>query len=96
MRLCKLIAKGRVQGVNYRYFVCQQARTLGVNGQVRNLPDGTVEIIVEAENRSVLEEFKTYIRHRAHEPFGLKVVELITKSEEEVKAPAYTSFEIAH
>jgi acylphosphatase len=45
---------GRVQGVGFRYFVCQRAEALGVAGSVRNLPAGSVE--VEAEGpRNVLE-----------------------------------------
>jgi acylphosphatase len=45
---------GRVQGVGFRYFVCERAESLGVAGSVRNLPAGAVE--VEAEGpRAALE-----------------------------------------
>ncbi len=44
----KITVSGRVQGVFYRAFTAAQAESLGVNGTVRNLPDGTVEIIAEA------------------------------------------------
>ena len=37
-------AKGRVQGVGYRYFVSGCAHATGVHGYVKNLPDGTVEM----------------------------------------------------
>ncbi|MFC1936360.1 acylphosphatase [Chloroflexota bacterium] len=38
---------GRVQGVNYRYFVIQQVRGLEIAGWVRNRYNGTVEVMAE-------------------------------------------------
>jgi acylphosphatase len=37
---------GQVQGVGYRWFVARHSRRLGLNGHARNLPDGTVEVVV--------------------------------------------------
>ena len=39
------IAHGRVQGVGFRYFTKTMADNLGLMGWVRNLGDGTVEIL---------------------------------------------------
>ena len=43
----RLVVSGRVQGVGFRYFVVQAAEPLGITGYVRNLRDGTVEIVAE-------------------------------------------------
>jgi acylphosphatase len=43
----RLVVSGRVQGVGFRYFVLQAAEPLGITGFVRNLRDGTVEIVAE-------------------------------------------------
>ncbi len=46
---------GRVQGVYFRAHCYEKARTLGLTGYVRNLPDGTVEAVFEGE-RDLVEE----------------------------------------
>lgn len=38
---------GRVQGVGFRYFVRRAAEELALNGWVRNLRDGRVELVAE-------------------------------------------------
>jgi acylphosphatase len=39
------IIRGRVQGVGFRYFAKNKAEELHLTGWVRNLPDGTVEVL---------------------------------------------------
>lgn len=42
-----VVAQGRVQGVGFRVFLQSQAIRRGLNGWVRNLPDGRIETEVE-------------------------------------------------
>ena len=44
----RAIVRGRVQGVGFRDYVETRARSLGLSGFVRNLPDGrSVEVVAE-------------------------------------------------
>ena len=52
---------GRVQGVGFRHFTTQQARRLGVDGWVRNEPDGTVRVVAEGP-RDALERLLDRLR----------------------------------
>ena len=52
---------GRVQGVGFRMTAEDTARELGVVGWVKNLRDGRVELVAEAEE-AALEQFLDAIR----------------------------------
>ena len=45
--------EGHVQGVGFRFFVKEAAENLGINGWVRNLYNGSVEVIAEGERESL-------------------------------------------
>jgi len=45
----KVIIEGRVQGVGFRYTVKDLARGFDVSGTVKNLADGSVELLVMGE-----------------------------------------------
>jgi acylphosphatase len=48
-----LFISGRVQGVFFRANTWKTARSLGLAGWVRNLPDGRVEVIMEGDAEAV-------------------------------------------
>lgn len=48
-----ILVKGFVQGVSYRKQTQRVARHLGVNGWVRNVTNGTVEVCLEGEEQAV-------------------------------------------
>ncbi len=63
MKSVKLVASisGKVQGVGYRAYAASIASLLPIEGIVRNLPDGRVELIAEgneADLRSLLEKLR--------------------------------------
>jgi acylphosphatase len=49
------VVRGRVQGVSFRYYTQRRATELGLTGTVRNLWDGSVEVIAEGPRRDVEE-----------------------------------------
>lgn len=65
----RLVVRGAVQGVGYRWACAAEAERLGVRGWVRNLPDRSVEVVAEGE-RAAVERLLTW----AHEgPGGARV-----------------------
>ncbi len=63
MRIARrYLITGRVQGVGFRYFTQAAAVREGLNGWVRNRPDGRVEVFAEGELEAV-ERFEHHLRH---------------------------------
>ena len=70
MRIARrYLISGRVQGVGFRYFTEAAAAREGLHGWVRNLPDGSVEIVAEGEAEAI-ERFERFV---SHGPRGARV-----------------------
>jgi acylphosphatase len=63
------LVSGVVQGVGFRWFVKREGRRLGLRGIVRNLGDGTVEVVAEGTDGAL------QVLHEAlrHGPLGARV-----------------------
>ena len=47
------IARGRVQGVGFRWYVWREAERLGLGGFARNLRDGGVEVVSQGPDAAL-------------------------------------------
>jgi acylphosphatase len=61
LKRVRLLVTGKVQGVAFRAHTRETARALGLTGWVRNLPDGSVEILAEGPEKP-LEDFIAWCR----------------------------------
>jgi acylphosphatase len=57
----RYLISGRVQGVGFRWFVIETASVEGITGWVRNVTDGSVEIVAEGDAEAV-ERFERHVR----------------------------------
>jgi acylphosphatase len=57
----KIRVKGRVQGVGFRWSAVREAESLGINGYVKNMSDGSVYIEAEG-SRQQLDSFTGWCR----------------------------------
>ncbi|MBV6702036.1 acylphosphatase [Kitasatospora aureofaciens] len=83
----RVIVSGLVQGVFFRDSCRLVAEQHGVNGWVRNLPDGTVEAVFEGAPAAVAQ----LLRWSHHGP-GSAVVEHVSRHEETPEG--LTGFEV--
>lgn len=94
----RLIVEGNVQGTGYRAFVKQIARRLSITGGARNLPDGTVEILFEADNAKKADAFKKQIDKKGKEGdiFFINVAHIRTDEQKEAREKKFKAFEIEY
>ena len=60
MKTTHVIVEGLVQGVFFRDYTCRQALKLHLTGWVQNLPDRTVEVLIQGEP-SAIESMLTWL-----------------------------------
>ncbi len=72
MKQLRIIVSGRVQGVGFRWSAQRQAQQLGVNGYVRNLAGGEVEIVAAGADDRV----ERFVRWARAGPPGALVTDL--------------------
>src|SRR3546814_16089248 len=82
----RLRIHGRVQGVFYRNWTVQTARSLGLSGWVRNRRDGTVEAVVAGSEADI----KRFISLAHAGPPAAHVTRIDDSDEDE---DAFSSFE---
>ncbi len=87
----KWLISGRVQGVGFRHFTYRTARELNVNGTVRNLSDGRVEVVAQADP-DTLERF---YRKLSKGPQFALVTDIETEQSASVQR-SFDSFRIIH
>ena len=83
------IVTGRVQGVGFRYFTYSIANKYGLRGWVRNLSDGSVEVMVQGE-RARIENLKKYLLR------GNGFIEVKKIQEKTLELEEFSSFEIRY
>jgi len=81
---------GRVQGVYFRSTAREVAMEMGITGWVRNVPDGSVEIVAEGEK----EKIEKFIKWCWKGP-PLAIVENVEVKWEEYKNE-FKSFEVRY
>lgn len=72
----RLVIRGVVQGVGFRYAMMAQARRLGINGWVRNRRDGSVEAMI-AGDASQIEAMLDWSRSG---PAGAAVTDVLAEN----------------
>jgi acylphosphatase len=81
MRKVQIKVIGRVQGVYFRVFTQNKAKHFGIKGSVKNLADGSVEIIAEAEHIAI-ENFIKWC-HKGPVTARVDLVEIVDLTVEE-------------
>ena len=74
----RVVVRGRVQGVGFRYWLAGAAESRSVSGWVRNRPDGSVEAVFEGTPEAV----ESLVRVCHGGPHGADVADVESTDEE--------------
>lgn len=85
----RIVVHGRVQGVGFRQFTAGKARQYRIRGQVRNMPDGTVECLAQTDE-STMQRFLADLQKG---PLFSRVDRVMTEA---IKATDFTDFRIVY
>ena len=85
----RYIVRGSVQGVGYRYFAQRAASELKITGTVRNLDDGSVEVVA-AGTADQLSQLAGRLR------MGPSSASVRGVDEQEAPVQQFKSFQIKH
>jgi acylphosphatase len=86
-----IIVSGRVQGVGFRFFSQRKAVQYGINGWVRNLDDGSVEIRAAGDKKQ-LDSFMRDLKRG--NPFS--TIDSMQVDELDGQGELYSSFKIKY
>jgi len=89
-RCVHAFVSGRVQGVGFRAFTQQVAKTLKLGGWVRNLDDGRVELLAQGPPAAV----EKLLAEVSRGPRGAKVEKVVTNDEQPTEV--FSTFEIRY
>ena len=86
----RFLVYGCVQGVGFRYFTWQQATKIGVTGFVRNLADGSVEVVAIGSEVHI-QALSDWLHHG---PRTATVQQVF--AEDYLSSKVFTTFQVLH
>jgi len=86
----RLIVRGYVQGVGFRWFTVRTAKRLALTGWVRNNSDGSVETVAEGPENSI----NTFIKELRIGPMSANVKDIDILRED--FTGKFTTFSLTH
>jgi acylphosphatase len=86
----RAIFKGRVQGVGFRWTVVERGERFGLTGFVKNLSNGSVEVIAQGKQT----DLEAFIKNLKEDPDGARIESVQQEFREMIEK--YHSFTIKH